>query len=135
MDGGELLETLKALVRVASERVPDEPRLHVKLLLAEHARDDAESVAALRASGAADGEPRDVLDIVQAYREVKPRLLRDLAGATSPELVKIRHDQERHLVEIPSPEPPPAIFAEPVDDELAAQLDALREAAEDAIRG
>jgi hypothetical protein len=135
VDGGELLETLKGLVRVASDRVPDEPRLHVKLLLAEHARDDAESVAALRAAGTPDGEPRAVLDIVQAYREVNPRLLRNLAGATSPELIKIRHDQERHLVEIPSPEPPPAIFAEPVDDELAAQLRALAQAADEALRG
>lgn len=100
---GDVRGILWQLVNDASARIPTESRLHVKTLLAEHAGEDAESLAALglpeEAPTPVDGDPRPALIAQLRLMEAEVDPLEDEARLAL--LIKIRHDQERHMVELP----------------------------------
>ena len=135
----DVLETLRALVQTACDRAEVEPRAHVRLLLAEHAETDAASLAGLDELGVAAGEPVRLEGVEDAYERARPELIARLAAlerttdaladeATLQALIRIRHDQERHLVELPVSWSPPENAP---DDEQAA---ALRAEAREIVR-
>src|SRR3954451_23603285 len=97
-------DAMRALAAGALRWLPEEPWLHRKRVLAEHAAEDAvpagipggEDLAAAltAATDAADWERI-------AYGEVKPALARRARAAGAPALIPLAMRQERHALELP----------------------------------
>jgi hypothetical protein len=101
---------LRALVHDALGRLPEEPHLHVKRALAEHADEDARAALLLvSALGRAPGAPGDALRALleQPDRAALQRALAQAARAAGGDerelsvLLPLAHDQERHADELP----------------------------------
>ena len=100
MDLAELAGALRAAAHGALARLPDEPWLHVKRVLAEHAEEDERAAAAIEAhlGISVDATNASQLDVASAARA--------LADATSDEaelalLLGIAAAQDRHRDELP----------------------------------
>ena len=129
---------LRALAEGALRWLPQEPWLHRKRLLAEHAVEDAEP------SGVPGGEPLVLLlaaaaDATEwhrvAYGEVKPALARAARAAGDPSRIPLALRQERHVLELPVREfvlpldRDPALEVGPSAAELRQLVDAAHRAA------
>jgi hypothetical protein len=100
MDIAELAGALRAAARDALARLPDEPWLHVKRVLAEHAEEDKRFAAAIEAhlGISADATTASQVDFARAARA--------LADAAEDEaqlalLLGIAAAQDRHRDELP----------------------------------
>jgi hypothetical protein len=126
---------LRALAEGALRWLPEEPWLHRKRVLAEHAAEDAEGAdapggedlaARLAAAGDADGWER------LAYGAVKPALARAARDAGA---IPLALRQERHVLELAGRElvfpveRDPALEVGPVAAELREAVDAAHAAA------
>jgi hypothetical protein len=130
---------LRALAAGALRWLPEEPWLHRKRLLAEHAAEDGEPTGlpggedlALLLSAAATATEWQRL----AYGEVKPALARAARATGDPGLIPVALRQERHALELPV-----RLLVLPIEEDpalehgsAAAQLRAAVEAAHDAAR-
>ena len=142
-----LARDLRVLALDALRRLPGEPLLHGKRVLAEHAEEDTRLAAALEAAGAAatpDGESAapGVTDRPAACRAAAAtaRALADEAeGAALEALVAVALALDRHADELPAPRVPlPATGRDPwvvrapgappddLEDAIAAAEDAAR---------
>ena len=131
-------DALRALAAGALRWLPEEPWLHRKRVLAEHAAEDA---APTGIPGGEDLAARlaEADDPVEwertAYGEVKPALARAARAAQDPALVPFALRQERHALELPvrdvvfAIERDPALEVGPVAPALQREVDAAHAAA------
>src|SRR3954465_11983325 len=131
-------DVLRALSEGALRWLPDEPWLHRKRALAEHAIEDAEPLGVPGGAGLA-------ADLVLAtgaaewhriaYGQVKPALIAAALGHDEPWLIPFALRQERHLLELPVRDVAfpiardPALEVGPVAAGLTTEVDGAHAAA------